>query len=427
MKRKKIILVFVLMLFVFTAFQAMAEDVKLTFWSTLTEEARVNVWNELIDRFEAENPGVTVELVTIPWGGALNKMVSSIVAGNPPDFSVVGQGWPQTLAETGGIVQLDDFIENIGGHDQFVGTSLDVLSSLNGKVWAAPIYITPEGILYRQSWFDEAGVAVPDNWEDFKEVAMAVTNPDKFQYGYSVPFDLHGGKELSGWLLTNGAKIYAKDEDGNWTIDLGDNAVETFEYLADLVRNTAPPGAVNYALKDLRSLFVSGNLAMLYGTPTTLNMIEERNPDILDDVEFMPLPANKRMGSGTGYVSLVVYDTPKQEYSKKFLEFIYSGDNFLDFTLAYPYNHFPPYRPTLDDPRYLEGLTPKLAAIAAQSGPILDASAAIGQSDGSNSWSGEIEGGLHLPNTLAHILVDEWTAEQAVEYLQGNLEDIMED
>lgn len=408
-------------------FQGVANsEIRLTLWSTFTQEARVNVWKELINRFEAKKPGVRVELVTMPWGGALDKIVSSIIAGNPPDISVVGQGWPQTLAGTGGILELSDVIDRIGGAEQFVGTSLKI-SSLDSKVWAVPLYVTPQIIFYRASWLKSAGVDVPQDWEEFRKVAIAVTDISKQRYGYSVPFDIYGGNIVAGWLLTNSAKIFAKSSDGRWKADLGKNAVETFEFLADIIKNSAPSGAASYAYKDLRSLFITGKLAMITDTPNTLAEVAEQNPEILDDIEFMRVPQNKQCGSGMGYVGMVVCDTPNREYAKSFVEFLFEEDNFLHFTLAFPYIHFPPYKPVLDSPKYVDSLPSKLKSIAEEADVILECAAPIGQWDGPNPWGGEVENGLYLTKALAQVVIGVWSPEEAVEDLQVRLEEMIND
>src|SRR5262249_42706660 len=172
-----------------------AQGTKLTLWSTLTQDERVAVMRKLIARFEKENAGTNVELVTMPWGGALDKINAAILAGNAPDLSTVGQGWPQSLSGTGGIVPLDDIAQRLGT-SKFVGTSLRVLGALDGKIWSVPLYVTPHGFFYRKSWLAVKNIAPPKTWDEFYNAAVAMTDRKRNRYAWSIPFDLHGGKAV---------------------------------------------------------------------------------------------------------------------------------------------------------------------------------------------------------------------------------------
>jgi ABC-type glycerol-3-phosphate transport system substrate-binding protein len=385
------------------------------------------VLEELIKRFEAENPNTRVKLVTMPWGGALDKMVASILAKNPPDLSTVGQGWAQTLAGTGGILSLDDIIARLGGADAFVGTSLTVLGSLNDKVWSAPLYITPHGFFYRKSWFAEAGVQVPTTWEAFTAMAKAITNPAKGRYAWSIPFDIHGGKAVWAWLLSNGVTIYEKGTDGRWKLDFGGpETIETYNFLYQLHKNYAPPGATSYSQKENESLFAAGRMGLYYETPGILKTVKENNPALLEDVGYFSAPPRKRRGSGQGWVGLVVYDTPRAEPAKKFVEFMFRKKNLLDFTLSFPYFHTPAYKPILEAPEYVNALPPELQPIMQQAPEVLAWSAGISLWNGPNPWAGEIEAKMILPKALSRMLVDGWSAEQAVQEAATKLKELME-
>ena len=124
----------------------------LTIWSMLTQTERATELENLAAEFEAANPGVDVTISVMPWSGALDKLMASIMAGNPPDISVVGQGYVQTLSESGGLLEISDFIDSIGGPDQFLGTSLSVLSAgMDGGIYSVPLYVTPVVAYYRRA------------------------------------------------------------------------------------------------------------------------------------------------------------------------------------------------------------------------------------------------------------------------------------
>ncbi|WP_319417112.1 extracellular solute-binding protein [Marispirochaeta aestuarii] len=121
--------------------------------------------------------------------------------GIPRISRLFGQGWPQSLAGSGGIVTVEDVVAKVGGPDAFLGTSLSVLGSLEGENYALPLYVTPHVIMYRKSWLKEVGMEAPKTWDDLLAACKAVTDPaKKTVMVLPLPFtDIHGGKPIWGF------------------------------------------------------------------------------------------------------------------------------------------------------------------------------------------------------------------------------------
>ncbi len=402
---------------------------KFTIWSTLTQESRAKALEKITQDYQKANPGVTVEINVIGWTGAFDKMVAAISAGNPPDLATVGQGWPQSLAGTGGIVTVDDVIKKIGGPEIFFGTGLSVMGSLDGKAWSIPIYVTPHLISYRKSWLAEAGKQPFKTWEEMYDVAKAVTNPAKNRYGYTIPFaDIHGGKPVWGFLLSNGVTIFDKDPSAKsgWKLNIEQPAaVETYAFLHKLIKDTAPQGAVSYIVTDLRNLVTKNVLLGMYDTPEVLDAIKAAAPDMLKDTGFTYIPARKRLGSSQGWVGLVVFAKGNQAVAKNFSEFMFEGDRLIDYYLSYPAAMFSPLERHYKSQRYLDGLPADLKPILPMAPEILKHSSGISQWNGPNPWAGEIENKVILPNALNEMLTKNISAEQAVKKVADELRKLM--
>ncbi len=404
-----------------------AKTGKLTIWSTLTQESRAQQLAKLAKDYEAANPGMSVEITVMPWTGAFDKMVASIMAGNPPDLATVGQGWPQSLAGTGGIVALDDVIQKVGGQSAFLGTSLSVLGSLDGKVYSVPIYVTPHLILYHKSWLNEVGMAPPKTWDDFYAAAKAVTDPSKNRYGYAIPFsDIHGGKPIWGFLLSNGVTIFEKDPQGKWQLNVNQPAtVETYQYLYRLMKDTAPPGVVSYGTTDISNLVAKGVVWSKFDTPELLLPVRASDPSMLKDFGFVPLPAKKRLGSSQGWVGLVAFTKGRVDVAKDFTQYLFQGDRLVDFYLSYPYAMFPAVSAAYADAKYSAGLPEELKPIVPMAPDILKNSAGIAMWNGSNPWSGEIENKAILPNALSDMLVKNISAQAATDQVTTQIKALM--
>lgn len=404
---------------------------KLEIWSTLSQEARATEFENIALAYEEDNPGVDVEITVMPWGGAFDKIVAAIMAGNPPDLAIVGQGWPQSLAGTGGLAVLDDVIDAVGGPDVFLGTSLSVLGSFEGAPYALPIYVTPHIVMYRDSWLADAGIqGVPNTWEKFAAAVEAVTDADNNRYGFAMPFaDIHGGKAIWGFLLANGVEILAKDSSGNWYLDIEEEkreeAVETYQCLYDMLKSSSSAGVVSYETKEIRELIATGVVMSRVDTPQVLKSVREADPEAVNDFSIMPIPPRNRMGSSMGWVGFAAFKDGELETAKDFMEFMFQGDKLVNFYLSYPYTMFPALEALYSNNSYINGVPAELKQLVPQTPDILSNSAGTAMWNGDNPWSGEIDSKGILPDALSDMLVKGISAEEAVDKVVDEIKSLM--
>jgi multiple sugar transport system substrate-binding protein len=402
---------------------------KFTVWSTLTQESRAKALEKITKDYEKAHPGVATEINVIGWTGAFDKMVAAVMAGNPPDIATVGQGWPQSLAGTGGIVTLDDTVAKIGGPKIFLGTSLTVLGSFDDKVYSVPIYVTPHFVFYRKSWAAQAGKGVPKTWEDFYDISRAVTDPGKNRYGFAIPFaDIHGGKPVSGFLLANGVTIFDKDPSAKtgWKLNFDQPATyETYQYLYKLLKDTAPSGVVSYVTSDISQLVANEVLAGRYDTPEVYTFIKDKKPAMVADVGAITVPPRKRLGSSQGWVGVVAFQKGKVPLAKNFTEFMFEGDRLIDYYLSYPHAMFSAVESHYKVQRYIDGQPDELKPLLPMAPEILKFSAGISLWNGPNPWAGEIENKVILPNALNDMLTKGVSADQAVKKANEELKKLM--
>ncbi len=403
------------------------------FWSFLTQEERAAELENIARAYEAANPGVTVNITVMPWTGALDSLVAAVIAGNAPDLFITGTGYPQTLAGTGGLLELSEVVDEIGGADTFLSTSLTVQgASEDGGIYSIPIYVTPYVAYYRQSWLDEAGITeLPTTWEEYYDMCLAVTNKEEGRYGFALPLgDLHGWKTIWSFLQANDVDIINRTEDGEWFIDMDDDtraaAIETYEYLYKLVKDCAPEGTVNYTQAEVRELVASGTVMSRIDTPEIYYTIESIAPDDMDDVGYFQIPGRVKTGSGQGWVGLSVYKGGNTEIASDFIKFMFTGDTLVDFYASYPYAMFPAQSALYENERYidsmpetLKGLVPDMAL------DILETSTSLVMVNGAFPNAGEFESQRILGNALINMLTQGYTAEQAVDYIIECTEDLM--
>ncbi|HEY7601398.1 MAG TPA: extracellular solute-binding protein, partial [Methylomirabilota bacterium] len=73
---------------------AAAQTVEIEYWQ-YTFAQRVQAIDELIKRFEAENPGIKVKHTHVPYDDFRLKIAAAIPAGQGPDVVQLFYGWLQ--------------------------------------------------------------------------------------------------------------------------------------------------------------------------------------------------------------------------------------------------------------------------------------------------------------------------------------------
>lgn len=124
-------------------------------------------WMEqIIKEFQKQYPHITVKNQVEGWGGRADKVLTSILGGDPPEVIMVTRQEVINLADKGGILPLDPFIKesklNLNIFYPAEVTSLQ----WEGKQYALPMPTTTGNddlYVYNKTLFEEAGLD-PDKW-----------------------------------------------------------------------------------------------------------------------------------------------------------------------------------------------------------------------------------------------------------------------
>ena len=143
---------------------ANAQQKVIRVWHTETQPNSQEAMRNIAKRFEAQNPGVRVEVEALAWGDLEPRIMSSLAAGSPPELS---HGQPITCAalqSKGLLLPLDEVVSAIGEANIFeqVKRVCRVGSSQYGLVHAAGTSL----LFYRKELAQKAGLNPPKTWAD---------------------------------------------------------------------------------------------------------------------------------------------------------------------------------------------------------------------------------------------------------------------
>ena len=159
------------------SFIAPKEPVTITFWSF----GDTSYFEGLIEEFSKEHSHITVEFITGFRGFRSNL--------EEADVFLATQNQLQFLRETEFPMSLNALISEDEDFDlnNFYRGGVDALS-VEGQRWGVPLGADMTVMLYNKRLFDERGVPYPEvgwTWNDFLERAIALSDPDRGQFGYA--------------------------------------------------------------------------------------------------------------------------------------------------------------------------------------------------------------------------------------------------
>lgn len=149
---------------------------KLTFWH-YWDGANGQVLQGLIERYQKEHPGVTIEAVFVPGGELLTKLQTAITAKQTPSMAVSDLVAMPLLTQSGALLPLDDFIRqsNLNLADYFPGPL--VYGLYGGKRYSLPVSASNLGLFWNKNLFRAAGLdpnRPPRNWDELLRFAKQI-------------------------------------------------------------------------------------------------------------------------------------------------------------------------------------------------------------------------------------------------------------
>ena len=317
---------------------ALADTVELRYWA---EPGPAGYAEAIAEAFEVENPGVKVEVTTIPSGNFAQKVATAIAAGMPPNIvgDYIGRLGAWATAEA--TVPLTLTAEEAA---DFVPSMIDMFTH-KGEVYGLPLRYWVVPYVVNKTMLDEVGVTIP-NPSDFPldlwlEAVEAVSQLEG-RYGTAY---FANGRSGDYMMLMNyqfyGAQLY---ESGDYTKTILNSAagVEALELMLKVVEEGwAVPGVAGLNGTDFANLRHRGVVAMMpgsvnYGKPQY--PIDLKADGLIDyDAEFILTGtphANDSPNPGlyigpSGVVALDAGDKVANDLAAKFIHFAGSAEQCL--------------------------------------------------------------------------------------------------
>ncbi|KUF19787.1 ABC transporter substrate-binding protein [Streptomyces silvensis] len=287
-------------------------------------------WDALSKKFEAEHPGIKIDVTVLPWTDVDREVKEMVEDGKAPDLAQIGAYADYAAQDK--LYSADDLLS--------IPTQADFLAPLSkaGEVnrvqYGMPFAASTRLLFFNEKLFKSAGIEPPESWSELQAAAQKLK-----ARGVKIPYALPLGPEEAQaetmqWLLSGGGGY--TDNVGSYDIDAKTN-VTTFKWLKDeLVGKglTGPtqPGKLNRA--EAFAAFTRGDVGMLNGHPTLMQMAAKKGLKY----GMVPMPGINGKAQSTMGVADWMMAFKQNGHRKEvgeFLNFVYSTENVLDFSREY--------------------------------------------------------------------------------------------
>ncbi|HTT52953.1 MAG TPA: ABC transporter substrate-binding protein [Streptosporangiaceae bacterium] len=239
-----------------------------------------------VTEYQNQHPGVKISSLYVNNDDTLQKVLTAVRGGSPPDIAYLYGSWAPNVAQIPQVVNLTKVVQQPGVNwDDFWVGERDV-ATVNGKVIGIPALVDNLAVVYNKTLFAKAGLQPPSpnwTWSQFVADAKKLTDPASKQYGtaYVTP-----GTEDTVWhweaLLweAGGHLLTADNKKAAFDSAAGLTSLNTLRTMSVTDKSMyLDPTDSAYA-----NLFNSGKIGMLVTGPWDLSAF----PSVHYGVQVMP-------------------------------------------------------------------------------------------------------------------------------------------
>jgi multiple sugar transport system substrate-binding protein len=395
--------------------------VVLSYWEGIPEETQY----KLIKQFNKQNKGefqITLREMPQDYGEYFEKLKTEFQAGGGKTDVITGDTiWTAEFAANGWLADVSErFPES--ERSQFVDGAIRSLT-YEGKVYGVPHTLDAGMLYYRKDLLEKSGFSeAPTTWEELKEAARKVVRDQGTKYGFVFQGADYEGGVCNGleFIWTHGGEVLDPNDASKVIID-SPASVDALTTERSMVSDgVAPQGVANYTESESDTPFMlHGDAVFCRNWPYMYTLAADPESKVdPEQVGVSPLPVGDRQRQSAsclgGDVMLINASSESKKEAWKFVQFFNAEEN--QKTWALEMGDLPTRKALYDDREVLKELPmitqAKEALLNVRPRPVSGH-----YSEMSRAMA------LQFNNALRGAI----SPEEAIETLQGNLQQIIEE
>ncbi|MFL2072016.1 sugar ABC transporter substrate-binding protein [Marinilactibacillus psychrotolerans] len=276
-----------------------------------------------------EETGIEVDLQSIPWSAAHDRLLTAVASGEGPDVVQMGSTYMAEFTDAGALLDISDYIESsdaLSPENFFEGNVATTM--FDDNYYGVPWYTETRALYYRTDLLEEVGYPEgPSNWEELYDAAVKLSERGDNMYG----FDINLKEQTFGPMFAkqNGSEII--NEAGEPVLNEPE-FVEAIEYLHSFVEAGATTNQ-DLGIELSQSFGGEGIVPMFISGPWSISMIEDQTTDIEGKWDIRTLPEGPVSNvSNTGGANLAVWSSSDHpDEAMDLIEHMVSVDSLMTY------------------------------------------------------------------------------------------------
>lgn len=276
-----------------------------------------------------EETGIEVDLQSIPWSAAHDRLLTAVASGEGPDVVQMGSTYMAEFTDAGALLDISDYIESsdaLSPENFFEGNVATTM--FDDNYYGVPWYTETRALYYRTDLLEEVGYPEgPSNWEELYDAAVKLSERGDNMYG----FDINLKEQTFGPMFAkqNGSEII---NDAGEPVLNEPEFVEAIEYLHSFVEAGATTNQ-DLGIELSQSFGGEGIVPMFISGPWSISMIEDQTTDIKGKWDIRTLPEGPVSNvSNTGGANLAVWSSSDHpDEAMDLIEHMVSVDSLMTY------------------------------------------------------------------------------------------------
>ncbi|MBD2166380.1 sugar ABC transporter substrate-binding protein [Calothrix membranacea FACHB-236] len=311
--------------------QASGGATTIEFWTMQLQPQFNSYFQNLIASFESQNKGIKINWVDIPWAAMENKILTAVSAKTPPDVVNLNPDFASQLAGRNAWLDLDTKVPNEVRSSYL--PNIWKASTLNGKSFGIPWYLTTRLTIYNTDLLKQAGInKTPNTYAELGQVAQQIKDKTG-KYAFFVTFVPQDSGEVLESFVQMGVTLVDSEGKAAFNSPQGKAA---FQYWVDLYKKgLLPKEVLTQGHRHAIDLYQAGETAFLASGPEFLKTIANNAPKIAQASAIAPQITGDTGKKNVAVMNLVIpKDSKYADGAVKFALFVTNDQNQLAFAKA---------------------------------------------------------------------------------------------
>jgi putative chitobiose transport system substrate-binding protein len=316
------------------------------FWTLQLSPTFDDYIEGLIAGFEAENPGLTIRWVDVPYDGITRKYLNAIAAGQSPDVVNLPADFVRKYADLGALTPLDTLLADTT-LARYVPAAVDPLR-IGGQTYGVPWYLSTQIAIYDRARLRQAGFERPPQTYDELLAFAHAFHQQTGDYAYFT--NLIVESDLIEVLEAEGVPVVSEDQSrATFNTPRGREVIGAWREA--FRAGTMPRESIAQPRSAALRLYQSGTIALFTGGPQFLRIIEENAPALYATTDVAPAIVGAEGSRNLAVMSLAVSNSSANpQAAAAWAAYVTNGPNQLAFSRIVPV--FPSVERTLSDPYF---------------------------------------------------------------------------